>query len=480
MDVIASINSWINSNIAWGPIMLILLVGTGFYISIRCGFLQFRKFGYMWKNTIGKIGQHRKVKDKGAVSPFQAVTTALAATVGTGNIAGVAGALAVGGPGAVFWMWIAALVGMMTKYAEIVLAIKFRQRNEKGEWVGGPMYYITNGQGKNWKWLAVIFAAFGALASFGIGNIAQINTIAGSVVGAVQGVSGAALAPETVNIINIIVGVVLAIVVALVIIGGMKRIGKVTEKFVPVMSVVYIIGSLIIIFANIDSIGAAFGAIFQGAFNPSAAMGGFVGTTIMVSMQKGVARGVFSNEAGLGSAPMAHAGADTDSPVKQGLWGIFEVFLDTIVICTLTALSILVSGLFNGGGFAWGTNYGSELTTAAFGSVFGGGFAGVFVAIAILLFALSTTLSWALYGSRCIEYLFGGKVVKPFQIVFVIIVVLGATMDLGLAWDIADTLNGLMAIPNLIALLGLSGVVIKTTREYFDDKKKNAPIPQDV
>lgn len=480
MEFIKSVNDWINGNIAWGPVMLILIVGTGIYLSARCGFLQFRRFGYMWKNTIGALGKRVEVKDKGAVSPFQAMTTALAATVGTGNIAGVAGAIALGGPGAVFWMWVSALFGMATKYSEVVLAIKYRERNDKGDWVGGPMYYITKGLGRNWKWLAVVFSVFGALAAFGIGNCTQVNTIAGSITGAIGTVTGAELTGDALLAAKLIIGAVIAAIVALVIIGGVKRIGSVTEKLVPFMSGIYIVGSLVIVFANIGSIGSVFAAIFEGAFNPQAIVGGVVGITILESMKRGVSRGVFSNEAGLGSAPMAHAAADTDSPVKQGLWGIFEVFVDTIVICTLTALSILMSGVIDGSAFSWGGKYGAELTVAAFTGTFGGGLASVFVAIAILLFAGSTILSWSLYGTRCAEYLLGKRSRIPYQVLFVLFIIVGATMDLSLAWDIADTLNGLMAIPNLIALLGLSGVVIKTTREYFEDKRRNSPIPKKV
>ncbi len=468
LETVARVNDWVNSNIAWGVPMLILLVGTGVYLTIRTGAFQFAKFGHAMKNTIGKIGEKQVATDKGSITPFQAVTTALAATVGTGNIAGVAGAIAAGGPGAVFWMWVSALFGMATKYAEVVLAVRYRERNVKGDWVGGPMYYISNGLGKNWKLLAVIFCVFGGLASFGIGNIAQINTIAGSVFGAINTVSaGAAAASETV--IKTLIGIVIAFIVALVAIGGVRRIGQVTEKLVPFMSVLYIIGSLVIIFANIGNIGPALGSIFKGAFNPQAVVGGIVGVSIRTAMTKGVARGCFSNEAGLGSAPIAHAATSLKNPVKQGLYGIFEVFVDTIVICTLTALTILISGI----AIPYGGSAGAELTTAAFTTTFAGWLPSVFVAIAILLFATSTILSWSLYGARCAEYLFGPKSILPYQVLFVIVVVLGSTMELKLAWDISDTLNGLMALPNLIALIGLSGVVYKLTAEYKAGLKLN-------
>ncbi|MEG0875649.1 MAG: sodium:alanine symporter family protein [Oscillospiraceae bacterium] len=462
-DFISNINSAVNG-VVWGIPMMILIVGTGLFLSFRLGFLQFRKFGYAMKNTIGKIF-HKTPAEKGAVSPFQAMTTALAATVGTGNIAGVAGAIALGGPGAVFWMWVSALVGMVTKYSEVVLAVKFRERNEKGDWVGGPMYYITNGLGKNWKWLAVIFAIFGGIAAFGIGNMTQVNTIAGSVV-SLFGQFTAAATPEVEKNIRLIVGLIIASLTALVIIGGLKRIGSVTEKLVPIMSLIYIIGALIVVFANIQNIGPVMKSIFVGAFNPSAVMGGAVGIGIMEAMKRGVGRGVFSNEAGLGSAPIAHAATSETDPVKQGLFGIFEVFVDTIVICTLTALTVLMSGAV----IPYGQEAGAELTISAFTGVFGGKTASVIITIGITLFASSTIFSWGLYGSRCAEYLMGTKAIVPYRILFVLFVVVGATIKLSLAWAIADTLNGLMAIPNLVALLGLSGVVVAETRKHFGTK----------
>ncbi len=458
---VADVNGAING-VVWGIPMLILIVGTGLFLSIRNGFFQFGKFGHAMRNTLGSMFKKREASS-GAVTPFQAVTTALAATVGTGNIAGVAGALALGGPGAIFWMWISALVGMITKYSEVVLSIRFRQRNKKGDWVGGPMYYILNGLGKHWKWLAIVFCVLGALAAFGIGNATQVNTIASSIVTAANSLAGdpAALASSEL-LIRIIIGIVIAVITGMVIIGGVKRIGRVTEKLVPIMSVLYILFALIIIFANIGNIGVVLGMIFAGAFNPQAILGGVVGATIVQVMRSGVARGVFSNEAGLGSAPIAHAAADTDNPVKQGLFGIFEVFMDTIVICTLTALVILMSGAV----VPWGASAGADLTTAGFSTLFGPQFSSIFMAVCILLFALSTILSWSLYGTRCIEFIFGSKSIIPYQIIFVLFTIVGATMDIGLAWDIADTLNGLMAIPNIIALLALSGVVVKLTRDY--------------
>jgi len=457
MEAIASFNSWLNG-IVWGWPCLILLVGTGIYYSIRVGFIQFRWFGYIMKNTIGKIFD-KKEAGEGAITPFQAVTTALAATVGTGNIAGVAGAIAMGGPGAVFWMWISALFGMCTKFAEVTLAIQYRERNDKGDWVGGPMYYISKGLGKNWKWLAVLFSLFGMLAAFGIGNMTQVNTIATSISSTVN-----QFTPINTETANLVVGIIVAIFCAVVLIGGLKRIGQVTEKLVPVMAVVYIVSALIVVFANIGRIGEVLRSIFVGAFSPEAVLGGAVGISISAAMKRGVGRGVFSNEAGLGSAPIAHAAADTDSAVRQGLFGVFEVFADTIVICTLTALTILMSGTE----IAWGAGAGADLSISAFATVLGPKVAGIIISLGITLFATSTILSWCLYGTRCAEFLFKStKIIKPYQIIFCLIIIVGATQELQLVWDIADTLNGLMAIPNLVALLGLSPIVIKLTREYF-------------
>ena len=461
------------NGIAWGPWMLLLLVGTGVFLSAKVGFIQFTKFGHAMKNTIGKIFQ-KQTAAGGEVTPFQAMTTALAATVGTGNIAGVTGAIAVGGPGAVFWMWLSALFGMVTKYAEVVLAVKYRERNAKGDWVGGPMYYIKNGLGKKWNWLAIVFALLGGLAAFGIGNMTQVNTIASSINSAVDAFGGNTGAVaitvfgQIVPVSSIVIGVVVAVIVALTLFGGIKRIGAVTEKMVPFMAAIYIVCSLIVVFCNLGAVGKILGMIFKGAFSAEAALGGAFGITIMQTIQKGVGRGVFSNEAGLGSAPMAHAATSETNPVKQGLYGIFEVFMDTIVICTLTAFTVLC-GVESGVEIAWGQSAGTEVIIAAFGTVFGGKLGSTIVAVGISLFALSTILSWSLYGSRCCEFLLGQKVTLVYQILFVCIIIVGATLDLELVWNIADTLNGFMAVPNLIALLGLSGVVVKLTKEYFAD-----------
>ena len=461
---------------AWGPLMLILLVGTGVYLSARLGFIQFTHFHHAMKNTFGKMFTKQQA-GKGEVTPFQAVTTALAATVGTGNIAGVTGAIAVGGPGAVFWMWLSALFGMVTKFSEVVLAIRYRERNDKGDWVGGPMYYIKNGLGKSWTWLGSVFCVLGSLAAFGIGNMTQVNTIASSINNAIDSFGGDTGANtvrflgQNVPVMSLVIGGIIAVIVALVLLGGIKRIGSVTEKLVPFMAVIYIAAALIVIFAHINVIGQVFAMIFKGAFSAKAAIGGAFGITILKTMQKGIGRGVFSNEAGLGSAPMAHAASSETDPVKQGFYGIFEVFMDTIVICTLTALALL-SGICCGVDVSWGQNAGTDLIAAAFGTVFGIRLGSLLIAVGITLFALSTVLGWSLYGTRCFEYLFGTKASVGYKIVFVIVVVIGATLKLSLVWDIADTLNGFMAIPNLIALLALSGVVIKLTKEYFSREKE--------
>ena len=468
---IDSIVSFLN-DIAWGPWMLLLLVGTGVYLSIRVGFIQFSKFGYAMKNTLGKLFSKQSAGE-GEVTPFQAVATALAATVGTGNIAGVTGAIAVGGPGAVFWMWVSALFGMVTKYAEVVLAVRYRERNDRGDWVGGPMYYIRNGLGKGWNWLSCVFCVLGALAAFGIGNMTQVNTIASSINTAIDAFGGntggstVTIFDQVVPVSSLVTGAIVAVIVMLVLFGGIKRIGAVAELMVPVMALIYIVAALAVVFCNLSSIGSIFAMIFKGAFSAEAALGGAFGITIMTTIQKGVGRGVFSNEAGLGSAPMAHAASSETDPVKQGLYGIFEVFMDTIVICTLTALTLLC-GVESGVDIAWGQSAGTELISASFSTVFGTQAGSLIVAVGITLFALSTILSWSLYGTRCCEFLLGTKATRVYQVIFVLLVLVGATLELELVWNIADTLNGFMAIPNLVALLGLSPVVIKLTREHFN------------
>ena len=366
-------------------------------------------------------------------------------------------------------MWISARFGMVTKFSEVTLAVKYRERNEKGDWCGGPMYYIKNGLGANWKWLGVIFSVFGALAAFGIGNISQINSIASSVKSVAVAFNENAAQFD--KIICLITGIVVAVFVALVLIGGVKRIGQVTEKLVPGMAAVYIICALIVVIVNAGQIPGVFAAIFKGAFNPSAVVGGAVGISMKLAITKGVGRGVFSNEAGLGSAPIAHAATSEKDPVKQGLYGIFEVFMDTIVICTLTSLVVLCSGVATGN---YGNNdlAGVPTAVAGFATVFGDKLGSIILAVGLLLFATSTILGWALYGTRCAEFLFGSKIIRPYEVVFCLVCIAGAVADLRLVWDISDTLNGLMAIPNLIAVLLLSPVVIKLTKEHFVGLKK--------
>ncbi len=457
LSTIESINQVVNDFI-WGVPAMVCIIGVGFYLSCRTGFLQIRKFPYAIQTTIGRMFRKRNASD-GALTPFQAVCTALAATVGTGNIAGVAGAIAIGGPGAVFWMWISAALGMCTKFAEVTLAVYYRETNKEGDLVGGPMYYIKNGLGKNWQFLAVLFSAFGVLTVFGTGNATQVNTITTAVNSAL--LSCGLISDGAVKTSNLIQGIIIAALVALILLGGVKRIGQVTEKLVPFMALLYIVLAVGIVLFKIQVLPSVFKAIFEGAFKPAAVTGGAVGSLFM-SMKKGVSRGIFSNEAGLGTGSIAHACADTRKPVKQGMFGIFEVFTDTIVICTLTALVILCSQVPVG----YGQAAGAELTIQGFISVYGN-WVSVFTAVAMCCFAFSTILGWGLYGARCIEFLFSEKVIKPFMVAYSLVAILGATADLGLMWNIAETFNGLMAIPNLIALFLLSGTVVKLTKEYF-------------
>ena len=457
LSTIETINQVVNDFI-WGVPAMVCIIGVGFYLSCRTGFLQIRKFSYAIQTTIGRMFRKRNASD-GALTPFQAVCTALAATVGTGNIAGVAGAIAIGGPGAVFWMWVSAVLGMCTKFAEVTLAVYYRETNKEGDLVGGPMYYIKNGLGKNWQFLAVLFSAFGVLTVFGTGNATQVNTITTAVNSAL--LSCGLISEGAVKTSNLIQGIIIAALVALILLGGVKRIGQVTEKLVPFMALLYIVLSVGIILFRIQALPSVIQAIFEGAFKPAAVTGGAVGSLFM-SMKKGVSRGIFSNEAGLGTGSIAHACADTRKPVKQGMFGIFEVFTDTIVICTLTALVILCSQVPVG----YGQAAGAELTIQGFISVYGN-WVSVFTAVAMCCFAFSTILGWGLYGARCIEFLFSEKVIKPFMVAYSLVAILGATADLGLMWNIAETFNGLMAIPNLIALFLLSGTVVKLTKEYF-------------
>lgn len=461
LELITSINSAVN-NFIWGVPAMICIIGVGLYLSFRTGFIQIRKFPYAIKTTLGRMFSKRDAAD-GAMTPFQAVCTALAATVGTGNIAGVAGAVAIGGPGAVFWMWVSAFLGMCTKFSEVTLAVHFREKNAHGDYVGGPMYYIKNGLGKNWQWLAVLFSAFGVLTVFGTGNATQANTITTAINSALQNY-GLISADQT-SISNAVIGIIITVLVGMVLLGGVKRIGRVTEKLVPFMAVLYIILALGVVFMNAERIPSVFQSILSGAFQPSAVTGGVVGSFFM-SMKKGVSRGIFSNEAGLGTGSIAHACADTRKPVKQGLFGIFEVFTDTIVICTLTALVILCSGV----PIIYGTDAGAELTISGFTATYGN-WVSIFTAVAMCCFAFSTIIGWGLYGARCIEFLFSEKVIKPFMVVYSLVAILGATVDLGLLWSIAETFNGLMSIPNLIALFLLSGTVVKLVREHFQEQK---------
>ncbi|MDR2901073.1 MAG: sodium:alanine symporter family protein [Treponema sp.] len=452
LETVQKINGVINSFV-WGPYMLVLLVGTGIFFTIRTKVFQVTKIKLWWKGTFGQIfntDPKHKTEDAN-ITPFQAVTTALASTVGTGNIAGVATAIVTGGPGAVFWMWISGLFGMMTKYAEIVLAVKYRETDADGTYHGGPMYYIQNGL--KLKWLAVVFAIFATLATFGIGNMTQANAMASSLY-------------ESFGVPAFVSGIAIALICALVIIGGIKRIALVTEKLVPFMAVFYFVGGIIILAMNASALSGAFAEIFSNAFSLQSVGGGILGYTIMRAMRYGIARGVFSNEAGLGSAPIAHAASRAKEPVEQGLWGVFEVFVDTIIICTISALIILTAGLYKG------DVSGAPLVMASFTKSLGS-FGGIFVTIAILCFSISTILGWSYYGQQCLHYLIGkNKIVDlAYKIFFSLLTIVGAIGGLTFVWDLADTLNGLMAIPNLIGLLLLSRVVFSLTKEYQARKK---------
>ena len=457
LQTIAAVNQAVN-NFIWGVPAMVCIIGVGLLLSVRTGFIQIRKFPYAIKTTIGRMFRKRDASD-GAMTPFQAVCTALAATVGTGNIAGVAGAIAIGGPGAVFWMWCSALLGMCTKFSEVTLAVHFRERNANGELVGGPMYYIKNGLAKHWRWLAAIYALFGVLTVFGTGNATQVNTIITAIDAALN--QYAVVSDKAMATVNLVIGIVVAMLVALVLLGGVKRIGSVSEKLVPFMALTYVVLALGVVLLNLPRLPEVFTSIVAGAFNPAAFTGGAVGS-LFLSMQKGVSRGIFSNEAGLGTGSIAHACADTKKPVKQGVFGIFEVFADTIVICTLTALVILCSGT----SVHYGQAAGAELTISGFTAVYGN-WVSIFTAVAMCCFAFSTIIGWGLYGTRCIEFLFGSRSNMPFMVLYSLTAIVGATMNLGLMWSIAETFNGLMVIPNLIAVFLLSGVVVKLTKEYF-------------
>ena len=464
LELITKVNGAVNAFV-WGIPAMILILGVGLYLTIGTRMIQLRKFGHSMKETIGRVFAKTESKH-GSITPFQAVCTALSATVGTGNIAGVAGAIAIGGPGAVFWMWISALLGMCTKFVEVTLAVHFRERNRQGDWVGGPMYFIKNGLGKKWMWLAITFAALGAVTVFGTGNATQVNAIITSINSALYNFG---VVPENgIPAVNLGIGIVIAILTGLVLLGGVKRIGRVAEKLVPFMALLYVVLGIGVVVINIKHVPGVFGMIFQGAFNPQAVTGGIVGS-MFLSLRNGVARGIFSNEAGLGTASIAHASADTDNPVKQGLFGIFEVFCDTIIICTLTALVILCSGVT----VNYGQAAGAALTISGFTASYGG-WVSIITAVAMCSFALSTILGWGLYGMRCVEFIFGSRANKPFMLVYSLVAIVGATIDLGLLWSICDTFNGLMAIPNLIGVALLSPVAFKLIRNYFDQKPEAA------
>ena len=442
MELITNAIQGLNG-LVWGPPMLVLILGTGLYLTIGLRFMPLRHLGYgfqmLWRGRAG-LGA-------GDITPFNALMTSLSATIGTGNIAGVGTAIAIGGPGALFWMWCTALVGMATKYAETVLAMKYREVDAKDAYVGGPMYYIRNGLGKKWTWLAIVFAVFGAMAGFGIGNTVQANSVAD-------------VLQTNFAVPNWVTGAVMAVLVGLVLIGGIRWIAQVAGRLVPFMAIAYIGGGLIVLLANLGEIPHAIQQIVQFAFTPAAGLGGFTGAGVMLAIQMGVARGIFSNEAGLGSAPMAHASARNDDPVAQGTVGMLGTFIDTLIVCTITGLVIMVSGVWSSG------ETGAALSSAAFEAGLAG-FGGYIVGLGLALFAFTTILGWSVYGERCIEYLFGVRAIVPFRLVWVATIPAGAMLHLDSVWLVADTLNALMAIPNLIALLLLSPVVFRVTREYF-------------
>ena len=492
LKVIESVNGEINS-VVWGAFGLLLLVGTGIIITILTKFFQVSHIDLWFKNTLGSLFKKDVIKhskEKGSISPFQALCTALAATVGTGNIAGVAAAICIGGAGAVFWMWVAAFFGMMTNYAENVLGIYYRRKNENGEWSGGAMYYLTDGLGKKkgMKWvgkiLAVLFCIFAMLASFGIGSMGQVNKIVTNIAQAFDVSALSSIEVFTgVSLYNIILGAIIMALTALITLGGLKRIANVAEKIVPFMVVLFVLGSLVIIGINYANILPAFKAIFVNAFKPEAFVGGGIGAVIGKVVTQGFKRGVFSNEAGLGSSVMVHSNSNIKEPVKQGMWGIFEVFADTMIVCTMTALVVLTAGGLDGGVFNVLTGEIKEgytdatLVGGAFNSVFSwGGIGGKFIAIAMFLFAFTTVLGWSHYGSKAWEYLFGAKTTFIFRIIHVCTVIFGAVLTSSLAWDISDTFNGLMMIPNLIGVLVLSPLVVKITKNYLQRVKKNADI----
>ena len=484
-DAIASVNGVIN-DFVWVKVGLIMLLGAGLLMTVVTKVFQISHIGHWWKNTIGSMFTKKVMghtQDKGAISPFQALCTALAATIGTGNIAGVAAAIVLGGPGAVFWMWIAAFLGMMTNYSENVLGIFYRRRNKEGEWSGGAMYYLKDGMGKMrgmkivGSVLAVVFCICTLLASFGIGSMGQVNKIVANVTSAFDISAISSVNVAGMSLYNIIIGVVIMALTAVIVLGGLKRIANVAEKIVPFMVVLFVVGSVVIIGTNYDGILPAFGAIFKGAFNLEAGLGGLIGTAIV----QGCKRGVFSNEAGLGSSVMVHSNSNIKEPVAQGMWGIFEVFADTMVVCTMTALVVLTSGAYDleTGKIALAGYTDATLVGGAFNTVFSWGNIGEkFIAIAMFLFAFTTVLGWSHYGSKAWEYLFGSKSVPVFKVIHICTIFFGAVMTSSLAWDISDTFNGMMMIPNLIGVVVLFPLVMKITSNYVDRKIKNKDVKE--
>lgn len=436
---------WLNNNFIWGIPMLVLMLGTGFFLTLKTNFLIFTSFGKVMENTLKTIFKKKDVRREGTISPFQAVCTALAATVGTGNIVGIAIAISVGGPGSIFWMWVCALLGMVTKYSEVTLAVAYREKNKDGDYVGGPMYYISRGLG--WRRTASVFCIFTIIASFGIGNMVQANAVSSGI-------------KSVFNVSNTVTGFILAILVALVIIGGIKRISSVAEKLVPFMAMMYILAAALVLIINYENIPGAFKLIFSDAFTGTAAVGGFAGSTFLYATRIGVSRGVFTNEAGLGSAPIAHASADTDSPAQQGCWGAFEVFFDTIIMCTITALVILTTGVWKDGKIN-----GAEMSIKAFESSLPGG--QYIISIGLTLFAFATIIAWYYYAEKAIEFIAGEKSITIYCIIFIVTVFIGCIAEIGLVWELADLFNGLMAIPNLFALIALSSYIKKLTKDFF-------------
>ena len=448
-EAITAVNAWING-VVWGPPFMLLLVGTGLYLTARLGFLQFTHLRLAWRESFGRVFRRRVSADDGAITPFQAASSAMAATIGVGNIAGVATAIALGGPGAIFWMWMVALVGMATKMAEATLGLKFRQIDADGRVSGGVFYYIEHGLGPRWRWLAIVYAFLAGLAAFGIGNMVQSNTVAHALA------TGFSVPPWA-------TGILVVILVGAVTLGGIQRIAATAEKVVPLMALLYVGGALVVLGLNFANIPAAFGQIFEHAFNPAPAAGGFAGAAVAEAIRYGVARGIFSNEAGLGSASIVHAQA-RNTPFAQGFWGMWEVFIDTLIVCTMTALVILVTGVMTTG------QTGAELTTSAFSSALPGA-GGYLVLIAIAFFAYTTMITWNFYGEKSWEYLFGRKVIVPYRLVFLAFLYVGAVGGLELVWNVADTFNGLMAAPNLIALILLAGVLVAEKRDYFATRR---------